>query len=370
MQKLYVVNLTDEEHTTLRELVRKGTVSARKLTRAHILLQAHDAASDQTIADALHIGRATVERVRKRFVEGNLERALHDAKRPGGKRKLDGKQEALLVATACSTPPQGRARWTMQLLADKLVTLTDLESLSDETVRRTLKKNELKPWQVEEWCLPTVSAEFVCHMEDILELYAEEYIADYPVVCFDESPYQMISETRPSVEAEPGQVERIDYEYKREGTCNLFLMFQPLQSWRHVSVTAQRTKLDFAEQMRELVDVHFPQAKLISVVLDNLNTHTGGALYEAFEPAEARRILSKLEFRYTPKHGSWLNMAECEFAVLGRECLDRRLGSQQLVAREIAAWEQARNEAKGTVNWRFTTEAARKKLRRLYPSKS
>lgn len=145
MQKLYVVNLTDQEHTTLRELVRKGTVSARKLTRAHILLQAHDGASDQTIADALHIGRATVERVRKRFVEGNLERALHDAKRPGGKRKLDGKQEALLVATACSTPPQGRARWTMQLLADKLVTLTDLESLSDETVRRTLKKTNLSP---------------------------------------------------------------------------------------------------------------------------------------------------------------------------------------------------------------------------------
>lgn len=140
MRKRYVVNLTDEEHTTVRELVRKGTVSARKLTRAHILLHAHDGRSDQAIADALHIGRATVERVRKRFVEGNLERALNDAKRPGGKRKLDGKQEALLVATACSTPPNGRARWTMQLLADKIVTLTDLESLSDETVRRTLKK--------------------------------------------------------------------------------------------------------------------------------------------------------------------------------------------------------------------------------------
>jgi transposase len=145
MRKLYVVDLTDQEHTTLRELVHKGTLSARKLTRAHILLQANDGASDQRIADALHIGRATVERVRKRFVEGNLERALSDAKRPGAKRKLDGKQEALLVATACSTPPQGRARWTMQLLADKLVALTELESLSDETVRRTLKKTISSP---------------------------------------------------------------------------------------------------------------------------------------------------------------------------------------------------------------------------------
>ncbi len=145
MRKLYVVNLTDEEHITLRELVRKGMASARKVTRAHILLQANDGASDQTIADTLHIGRATVERVRKRFVEGNLARALNDAKRPGAKRKLDGKQEALLVATACSTPPEGRARWTMQLLADKLVTLTDLEGLSDETVRRTLKKTPSSP---------------------------------------------------------------------------------------------------------------------------------------------------------------------------------------------------------------------------------
>lgn len=140
MRKLYVVNLTDEELATLHELVRKGIAPARKITRAHILLHAHDGASDQAIADALHIGRATVERVRKRFVEGNLERALSEAKRPGKKRKLDGKQEALLVATACSTPPDGRARWTMQLLADKLITLTDLDTLSDETVRRTLKK--------------------------------------------------------------------------------------------------------------------------------------------------------------------------------------------------------------------------------------
>lgn len=207
-------------------------------------------------------------------------------------------------------------------------------------------------------------------MEDILDLYAEEYMQDYPVVCFDESPYQLISETRPRVQAEPGHLERIDYEYKREGTCNLFLLFQPLQSWRHISVSAQRTKQDFALQMRELVDVHFPEATLISVVLDNLNTHTKASLYEAFEPKEAKRIADKLEFRYTPKHGSWLNMAECEFAVLMRQCLDRRLASQQIVAREVAVWEQARNAAKGTVNWCFTTHTARKKLRRLYPSKS
>ncbi len=207
-------------------------------------------------------------------------------------------------------------------------------------------------------------------MEDVLDLYAEEYMAEYPVVCFDESPYQLISETRRATPAKPGHVERIDYEYKREGTCNLFLLFQPLQGWRHVAVTGQRTRQDFAEQMRALVDVHFPDASLISVVLDNLNTHTKAALYEAFEPKEAKRIADKLEFRYTPKHGSWLNMAECEFAIVLRQCLDRRLSSHQRVAQEVAAWEQARNAAKATVNWRFTTQTARQKLRRLYPSKS
>lgn len=207
-------------------------------------------------------------------------------------------------------------------------------------------------------------------MEDILDLYAEEYVAEFPVVCFDESPYQLISETRPSVAAQSGQVERIDYEYRREGTANLFMLFEPLRGWRHVAVTDRRTKLDFAEQMRQLVDVHFPQATYISVVMDNLNTHTGAALYEAFEPQEARRILNKLEFRYTPKHGSWLNMAECEFAVLLRQCLDRRIPSKAVLKDEIEAWEQVRNAAGSRVNWRFSTETARRKLRRLYPSKS
>lgn len=207
-------------------------------------------------------------------------------------------------------------------------------------------------------------------MEDVLDLYAEAYIADYPVVCFDESPYQLISEKRAVVAAEPGQVERIEYEYKREGTVNLFLVFQPLHGWRHLTVTERRTKADFALQMRELVDVHFPEATLISVVLDKLNTHTKATLYEAFEPHEAKRIASRLEFRYTPKHGSWLNMAECEFAVLMKQCLDRRLESKERVAQEVGAWEKARNEAKATVTWRFTTETARKKLRRLYPSSS
>jgi hypothetical protein len=213
-----------------------------------------------------------------------------------------------------------------------------------------------------------VSAEFVWRMEDVLDLYAEPYDAQYPVVCFDESPYQLLSEIRQPVPVAPRQPVRYDYEYRREGTCNLFMFVQPLGGWRHVKVTDRRTAQDFAQCMKDLVDSHFPQARLISVVLDNLNTHTPAALYETFTPAEARRILQKLDFCYTPKHGSWLNMAEMEFAALSTQCLDRRLPDQATVRRRIEAWEAHRNADKATINWRFTTAKARRKLKRLYPS--
>ena len=204
-------------------------------------------------------------------------------------------------------------------------------------------------------------------MEDVLDLYAQPYDRLIPQVCFDERPCQLISETRVPLPAEPGQPERYDYEYQREGTCNLFAFLQPLAGWRHIKVTNQRTAIDFAYCMKDLVDVFFPSAKMIRVVLDNLNTHTPASLYRAFPPAEARRILSKLKFHYTPKHGSWLNMVEIEFSVLSRQCLNRRIPNQEIMKRETAAWAQKRNEQKATVNWRFTNQDARVKLERLYP---
>ena len=205
-------------------------------------------------------------------------------------------------------------------------------------------------------------------MEDVLDLYAKPLLDANPVVCFDESPYQLIAETRQPIPASPGKPAQIDYEYRRAGTCNLFLMVQPLTGWRHVSVTEQRTKQDFAHQMQALVDIHFPHSTQISVVLDNLNTHTPTSLYETFPPAEAKRILDKLDFRFTPKHGSWLNMAEIEFSILHKQCLDRRLDSMAVVQAEIAAWVAARNQAKATIQWQFTSAQARTKLDHLYPS--
>jgi hypothetical protein len=216
--------------------------------------------------------------------------------------------------------------------------------------------------------IPTVGADFVCRMEDVLDLYAEPYAPARPVVCFDETSKQLIAETRTPLPMEPGKPERVDYEYARNGTANLFLVTQPLGAWRHVDVTDRRTKHDFAQQMRDLVDRHCPDATTIRVVLDNLTTHTPAALYEAFPPAEARRLLRKLRFHHTPVHGSWLNLAELEFSMLSRQCLGRRIGDRDTLATEIAAWETARKEQRAAIHWQFTVDDARPKLHRLYPS--
>jgi hypothetical protein len=205
-------------------------------------------------------------------------------------------------------------------------------------------------------------------MEDVLDLYTLPYDPRYPQVGFDETSKQLIGETRTPLPAEPGQPERYDYEYVRNGVANLFMFFAPLHNWRHVKVTEHRTKQDWAYCMRDLVDVHFPDAIQVRLVEDNLNTHDPAALYEVFEPAEAKRILDRLEFHYTPKHGSWLNMAEIELSVLSGQCLDQRIPDLSCLEHEVAVWEADRNAAEATVNWRFTTADARIKLKRLYPS--
>lgn len=207
-------------------------------------------------------------------------------------------------------------------------------------------------------------------MEEVLDLYAAPEDPLRPRVCFDESPYQIISEVATVVPATSGRVERHDYEYRREGTCNLFMFARPHTGWRHVKVTARRTAVDFAYCMRDLVDIHFPGAVLIQVVMDNLNTHDLSVLYTVFPPEEARRIARKIAIHYTPKHGSWLDMAEIEFAVLMRQCLARRFNTQAQVEAEIAAWEADRNAQAIPIHWHFATTDARHKLNRLYPSSS
>ena len=205
-------------------------------------------------------------------------------------------------------------------------------------------------------------------MEDILTLYKQPYDGKKPVVCMDETSKQHTQEVRDPLPLQPGQPARYDTEYRRNGVSNLFLFFEPLAGWRHLTVTDTRTAVDWAHQIKHLLDVCYPDADAVRLVMDNLNTHTPASLYKAFEPAEARRLAERLEIHYTPKHGSWLNMAEIEFSHLGRQCLDRRIPDRDTLKREVHAWTQQRNQSKAQMNWRFTTQDARIKLKRLYPS--
>jgi len=373
--KKYVITLTEEERAQLETMLAKGKAAVRKLSHARILLKADSSPggpswTDARISEALEVDVSTVANVRERFVLEGFKVALHGySTRNHRQRRIDGECEARLIAALCGPAPVGYARWSLRLLADKAVALKIIDDpTSYETVRQVLQANELKPWLKKEWCIPPKqSGEFVCHMEDILEVYHRPLDSKRPLVCMDELPYQLISETRTPLPPRPGQTQCCDYEYKREGVVNIFMVFAPLLGQRWTRVTKRRTYKDWAYLVRDIVDVLFPDAEPVVLVMDNLNTHVGGALYEAFPPDEARRILNKLEIHYTPKHGSWLNMAETELSVLSRQCLDRRIAAQQCLEREVSAWNRERNTSAIAVDWQFTTADARIKLKRLYP---
>jgi len=368
MNVRYRITLTSEEREMLRAMIQAGKGRFRRLRRAQILLAAASGTSDVAIAKNLSVGPSTVYRTKRRFVEEGLEAALSEEPRPGADRKLAAKEEALLIATACAAPPKGRARWTLALLAGEMVRLTEHDSLSTETIRRRLAENKLKPWQKKMWCIPKVDAEFVARMEDVLDLYAEEPDENRPVVCFDETPRQLIGEARVPVAAKPGKRARYDFEYVRNGTANVFMFVDVNRPWRHAKVTDRRACADFAECMRDLVDVHYPAAERIRVVMDNLSTHSAAALYETFDAVEARRILRRLEIHYTPKHASWLNMVEIEIGVMVSQCLARRIPSKEMLVKEVKAWQRRRNRDKSRINWLFTVDRARAKLGRAYPT--
>jgi transposase len=368
MNLKYRVTLDDEARAMLSAMTSCGASKARDVKRAQVLLALDRGCSEEEVERSLGISLSTIQRTRRSFVEKGMEAAIHDAPRPGGSRKLSGAEEALLIAIACSDPPTGRAHWTLALLANKVVLMTEHDCLSDETVRRRLAENKLKPWQKKMWCVPKINSEYVARMEDVLDHYASPADPEHPLVCFDESPTSLIGEVAapepptpatpamPTAPAKDGTPARIDYEYVRNGSVNLFVLYDPHRGWRHVDVTEQRTSRNFAQQMKELVDDHYPTARTIRVVMDNLSSHSVAALYDTFEPEEARRIARKLEIHYVPKHASWLNMVEIEIGVLKAQCLDRRIGDRETLKREIAAWEKSRNEKNVRIKWMFTVK--------------
>ena len=231
------------------------------------------------------------------------------------------------------------------------------------------EKNEIKPWLKQQWVIPPrANAGFVANMEDVLDVYATPYASKRPVICVDEGGKQLIGDLRKPLPVRPGRVARHDSEYQRGGMANLFMAFEPLVGRRHVEVTERKTSIDFAFFMQTVSDTLYPDAEKIVLVCDNLSTHRPAAFYEAFEPHEARRLAKRFEWHYTPKHGSWLNVAEMELSVLARQCLDRRIPDRQVLSDEVAHWQCQRNDAKVRVHWQFTSHDARIKLAKLYPT--
>ena len=373
--KKYIVELTTEQRQELSRMISTGKAAARELTHARILLKADQGAegpgwSDSQIQEALEVSASTVQRVRKCCAQHGVQEAiLPQPLQRVRRRRLDGSQEAYLIALVCGPAPEGAARWTLRGLAHHLVELGYVETISHETVRQVLLTNELKPWIKKQWCIPTpADADFVYHMEDVLEVYTRPYDPARPQLCMDEINTQLLADTRESLPMEPGKPKREDYEYVREGVCNVFLACEALAGRRFTMVAAHRTKHEWAQFIRHLSDEHYPDAHKIVLVMDNLNTHRLSSLYEVFPVAEARRLCQRFEVHYTPKHASWLNMAEIELSALDRQCLSQRLASLEIASQQVAAWTQRRNQAKVTISWRFTAEDASIKLKHLYPS--
>ncbi|MFV0267490.1 MAG: IS630 family transposase [Draconibacterium sp.] len=337
--KRYKVTLTEQEKQQLSEIASKGSHKSQKVINALILLNCDRGdfqdrkSTNAEIGHILQTSMKKIDRVKKRFVEEGLNIALegHKGERVY-KKKVDGDLEAHLIALSCSQPPEGFSRWSLRTLADKAVELEYVDEISHETVRRVLKKNELKPWKKQGWVIPPLqNGDFVANMEKVLEVYKRPYNPNRPVVCMDESPKQLIGETKTPIMMKPGCEGKHDYEYVRKGVCNIFMSNEPLKGKRHVKVTKTKTKEDWAGFLSEIAGL-YRDAEKITLVMDNLNTHKPGSLYETYK------------------------------------CLNRRIDTIDKVEREVRAWQNARNNMDAKINWQFSTEDARIKLRRLYPT--
>ena len=349
--KKYVVRLSAEERERLEAMICAGKHPAQSLTKARILLKADvseagEGWSDSAISAALDTSINNIGRTRRRLVEERMAAALTGKNNSNSARPriFDGVAEAKLITLTCSPAPEGFARWSLRLLEEKVVELNIVEKASVNTIGKTLK-NVLKPHCNRQWVIPPdANSGFVAAMEDVLETYQKPRDPDRPLVCLDETSKQLIVETRAPIPARPGRAVRHDYEYERNGVTNIFMMFAPLEGWRQVKVTNRHAAADYAQVLKELSDVHFPDAQQIRLVQDNLSTHTPASLYAAFPAAEARRLTKRFEWHYTPKHGSWLDMAESELGVLSSQCLSRRIADKQTLQREVAAWQDYRNK--------------------------
>ena len=363
-----------ERKTIMRFQKRTSSVNAR--TRCAILLAADTSKgrSEKTyreIASASGASEATVITTLKEFLTDGFTKMITPKRNPASdisRLKVTGDVEAKIIATACSAAPKGYVRWTLNLLYNQMMVVLEDISISRSTIGRILMKNDLRPHLNDYWCIPPEEdAEFVANMEDILDVYQRPYDPKYPLWCMDEKPYQILGEAREPLPMRPGNLAKVDSEYVRNGTVSIFCFIQPHTGKLLHSVEPTRTAVDWAEKIKYLVDEVEPDAEKIILVMDNLNTHNISSLYKAFRPEEARRIAKKLEVHYTPRHGSWLDIAEIGINIMTRECLDRRIPSIEALKEELKAWNDEYDKDPSPVNWQFQTTDSRIKLKRLYP---
>lgn len=388
-KKKYEVLLTPEDESVLKSMTHSGNkYSAREILHAQVLLHSNDSRpelkkNNRELAEWLDISPTTVNQIRKTYAESGLEAALHRKTRitPPVASKITGDFEAKVIAAALGPPPEGYSRWTLRLLAEHCMEKKYIVSVSYVAIGELLNTNELKPHLSKYWCIPKQNdPAFVANMEDVLGIYQRPYCKNAPVVCMDEKPLQLLDEIRERISAKPARIdpdtqipmggycEKIDSEYVRCGTASIFMFTEPLGGWRHVYALERRTKGDYAKMMRKVADEFYPECDRIIMVSDNLNTHDKASFYEAFPPQTAYRLAQKFEMHYTPKHGSWLNIAETELSALTMQCLgNRRIRSLEELNGTISDWEKERNKKQVGVKWHFTAEDARINLKRLYP---
>ena len=371
----YHIHLSEKERKIIRHFQKKTSSSNARTLCAILLASDVNGRNEKSYAEIAQSSGAcigTVIRTLKEFLELGFTKMITPARNPNSdtaRLKVTGDVEAKLIATACSPAPKGRVRWTLNLLYNQMmVVLENNISISRATIGRTLVKNDLRPHLSEYWCIPPAEdAEFVANMEDILDVYQQPYDSDYPLWCMDEKPYQILDECRNPLPMKPGDIAKIDSEYVRNGTVSIFCFVQPHSGRILHAVEPTRTAVDWAEKIKYLVDEIEPNAKKIILVMDNLNTHSIASLYKAFPPEEARRIARRLEVHYTPKHGSWLDIAEIGINVMTRECLNHRIPSIDALKQELKAWNEEYDKDPSPVNWQFVAEDSRIKLKSLYP---
>ena len=373
--KKHIVELTAQERVQLQGIIGADRMAAHKRRHAQMLLKADQGPhgpgwTDRRVAEAFDVTLLSVERLRRRLVERGLALALEHGNRGSYRAKaLDGQAEARVIALACVATAGGSKPLDASSAGGSSGGLGHGRVLQQIIAASRAEKNALKPHLNKYWGIPPKqNAEFVAHMEDVLDVYTRAFDPSQPLVCLDETSKQLITQTRPSLPTKPGQVKRVDPEYRRNGMASVFLMSMPLEGKRYVRVREHRKRQDFAEVVRELCDELYPDAQKIVLVMDQLNTHNIASLYQAFEPAEAKRLAEKLEIHHTPKHGSWLNMAEIELSVLSRQCISDYFETREQLAQTIAVWEQPRNKNNAGIDGQFTNADARIKLKRLYPT--